>query len=214
MHYHKKKYGQNFIADKNLINKIVENAHIDGKNVLEIGPGKGALTNLLISKANKYLGFEIDVSLKPILDNILKPNAKIIYNDFLSRNTSNIINDYFKGESIHLVANLPYNITSPVIFKFLETKNIEEAVIMVQKEVAERMISKKNSSNYSAFTVILDYYANTTKIMDVSRKLFKPIPKVDSAVVKITKNNELLEKEEHDFLIDLIKKSFTHKRKN
>src|SRR5690554_942788 len=158
MHRSKKKFGQNFIKDLNLINKIVELADVDNKNVLEIGPGRGALTKPLISNAKKYLAYEIDDTLKLLLEKYKKENAHFYFKDFLNKNVLKEIKTYFNDEDIYLVSNLPYNITTPVIFKFFEIKNLKEATLMVQKEVAERMISNVGESNYSSFTVILNYY--------------------------------------------------------
>ncbi|MFA5692182.1 MAG: 16S rRNA (adenine(1518)-N(6)/adenine(1519)-N(6))-dimethyltransferase RsmA [Acholeplasmataceae bacterium] len=213
MHRNKKRFGQNFIKDSNLINKIVELAEVNNKNILEIGPGRGALTKPLISNAKKYLAYEIDYTLKPILEKFKSDNTNFYFKDFLSNSTSDEIDAYFNNEDVYLVSNLPYNITTPVIFKFFELKNLKEATLMVQKEVGERMISNVGNANYSSFTVVLNYYVEVTKLLDVNRNMFKPVPKVDSVVVKLTKKEERLPINIENIFLKLIKQSFIHRRK-
>src|SRR5690554_4958494 len=141
MHQAKKRFGQNFLTDKNLLKKIVEAAKIKNKNVLEIGPGLGALTQFLVLDAKKYLAYEIDYSLKEPLKQYEDQHTTFIFKDFLETPVEDELTNYFGHEPIHLIGNLPYYITTPIIFKFLSIPNIETATIMVQKEVGERMIS-------------------------------------------------------------------------
>lgn len=213
MHQAKKRFGQNFLTDKNLLKKIVDSAKIKDKNVLEIGPGQGALTQFLVQDAKKYLAYEIDYSLKPRLTDYHLPHTHFIFEDFLASNIESDLNTYFDKEPIHLIGNLPYYITTPIIFKFLELPQIETATIMVQKEVGERMISKNNLKSYNAFSAILQYYTHVDLVMHVGKKMFKPVPKVDSMVVKLTKKEGPLNLEEELLYKRIVKISFMHKRK-
>src|SRR5690554_91793 len=213
MHQAKKRFGQNFLTDKNLLKKIVDSAKIKDKNVLEIGPGQGALTQFLVQDAKKYLAYEIDYSLKPRLTDYHLPHTHFIFEDFLASNIEEDLNKYFDDEPIHLIGNLPYYITTPIIFKFLELPQIQTATIMVQKEVGERMISKNDLKSYNAFSAILQYYTHVDLVMHVGRKMFKPVPKVDSMVVRLTKKEGPLNKEEELLYKNIVKISFMHKRK-
>ena len=127
--------------------KIVDSAQIHDKNVLEIGPGLGALTQFIVKDSKKYLAYEIDYSLKGVLESFVSDDSNIIFQDFLESDVTSDLNNYFNGEPIHLIGNLPYYITTPIIFKFLEIDQLKTATIMVQKEVGERMISKRYSRN-------------------------------------------------------------------
>lgn len=203
MHQFKKKFGQNFLTDKNMLIKIVDSAQIENKNVIEIGPGKGALTNYLVEKAKFVFAYEIDESLKPFLDEIEKNNNNITvyYEDFL--NTKLQENEY------HIVANIPYNITSPILFKIFENDSILTATIMIQKEVADRILAIPKTKEYNALSVLLQLSADIKRIFNVDKKLFYPVPKVDSTVIRISKNNVKLKEEETIF----IKNCFMQKRK-
>lgn len=202
-HQFKKKYGQNFLTDKNMLKKIVDSAKIENKKVIEIGPGKGALTNFLVEKAEFVFAFEIDKSLKTFLNKIVENNnnIEIIYEDYLKSN--------LPADEYHIVANIPYNITSSILFKIYEDKNIKTATIMIQKEVADRIVALPNTKQYNALSVLLQLSAEIRKIINVDKKMFFPIPKVDSAVIQITKNNVILTIDEVEF----IKNCFSQKRK-
>lgn len=213
MHQAKKRFGQNFLTDKNLLKKIVDQANIKNKNVLEIGPGLGALTQFLVLDAKKYLAYEIDYSLKDQLKTYDAPHTKFIFQDFLESDVLNDLDTYFNNEPIHLIGNLPYYITTPIIFKFLELENLKTATIMVQKEVGERMISQKNLKSYNAFSAILQYFTDVKSVIQVNKKMFKPIPKVDSMVVQLSKKETPLKDEAEKLHIQVVKMSFMHKRK-
>src|SRR5690554_5309723 len=159
----KKKFGQNFISDLNLINKIVNGAKIEGKNVVEVGPGRGALTKVISQTAHKVIAYEIDQDLKQYLDPLSDqfPNLEITYEDFLKTNLKT-------DESWELIGNLPYYITTPILFKFLEEPQYNSATIMVQKEVGDRILSSPNSKKYNALSVIVQYLTNVEKIVNVS----------------------------------------------
>lgn len=205
----KKKFGQNFITDKNLINKIVTESKIDEKNVVEVGPGRGALTEELAKRAKRVIAYEIDKDLTQYLDVLEEKhsNLKVIYDDFLK-------GDFSDEEKWELIGNLPYYITTPILFKFLENNVYNSATIMVQKEVGDRINSKPNSKEYNALSVIVQYLTDVSKVVNVSRKLFYPIPKVDSVVIRLEKKNkrEVSIEKEQDFF-QFVKASFTQKRK-
>ena len=209
----KKKYGQNFIIDNNVINNIVKNSNLEFNSlVIEIGPGSGALTKKLSSKVKNVLCYEIDETLKPIL-NTMADNVEIIYGDFLKQNISENIKKY-KYKKLYVVANLPYYITTPIIMKIIDSQiNPNKIVIMVQKEVGKRLNAKPNNKEYGSLTVFLNYYFNIKKIMNVSRNVFLPKPNVDSIVVELVSNKDKKCKNE-ELLFKLIKDSFKYKRKN
>lgn len=212
MHQAKKKYGQNFLRDLNLLKKIVNQAQIKDKNVLEIGPGLGALTQFLVHDSKKYLAYEIDTSLIDTLKPFESEKAKFIFEDFMETDLS-FIEKYFNNEDIHLVGNLPYYITTPIIFKFLEIKALKTATIMVQKEVGDRMVSKQNVKSYNAFSAILQYFTKVTLEVSVNRKMFHPVPNVDSSVIRLEKIDRNLDEALEKKFIELTKIVFQHKRK-
>ncbi len=206
----KKKYGQNFLTDKNLLSAIVRDANITSDDqVLEIGAGEGALTQALCAVAQKVVSYEIDSELLPILGQKFKnqKNVQIVFGDALKSDICEIEKHFDK--KYHLVANIPYYITSPLIFKFLEnSNNVLDITIMIQKEVAERICAKPNSSQYGALSVVCQNYCDCKIMRTVSKKMFKPVPKVDSAVIfmKVKKTFD------SDFSY-LVKNSFAMRRK-
>jgi len=212
-HTTKKKYGQNFLTDVNLLNKIVTKASITDKNVLEIGPGKGALTKIIVPQAKHVLAYEIDATLKPFLNFENHNNVNIIYDDFLKRDLLKDFDYYFSPNSqLSLIGNLPYYITSPILFKIIDTPQINDATIMIQKEVGMRLLAQPNNKNYNALSVIIQFLFSIEKIQEVKRHMFFPAPKVDSIVIKITKNNNICPTFLQQF-IKFIKASFKQKRK-
>ena len=181
-----KAYGQNFIFDKNFLKSIVDMVVDNKDTVLEIGAGAGTLTSMIASKAQKVVSYEIDKNLQPILQENLKDcnNCKVIFEDIMKVDIEDIEKEM--GGDYIMVANLPYYITTPIIFKFLENaKHLKSMSIMVQLEVAERLTAKPNTKEYGAITPAIDYRANAKIIKKVSRNMFTPIPNVDSAIVKI-----------------------------
>ncbi len=183
----KKQFGQNFISDKNLLKAIVREGDIKPEDeVLEIGPGAGSLTEELIATAKKVVSYEIDKDLIPVLTEKFsdKENFKLVNCDIMKAPIDEIESN-FEGEYV-LVANLPYYITSPIIFKFLQTSTrLKSLYIMVQKEVGERICSKCGSKDYGVFSVVVDSYANPTITRIVPRNMFFPVPNVDSCMVKL-----------------------------
>ena len=212
----KKKFGQNFIIDENIIDSIINKAEIDATTlVLEIGPGAGSLTYKLAKKAKNILCYEIDVTLKEILKNNLQEfnNVDIIYEDFLKADVNKQIKKY-NFEKLYVVANLPYYITTPILIKLVEDQiTVDKIVVMVQKEVGDRFKAKPNSRDYNSLSVYLNYYFNVKKLLDVSRNVFIPKPNVDSIVVEFTKKERKKLKDEQLFF-KLVRDSFKQKRKN
>ncbi len=209
-HQAKRRYGQNFLRDKNLLMKIVRESNISGKHVIEVGPGQGALTTFLASSAKDVIAYEVDESLKPILDEFENKfhNLTVLYQDFLEADLT-----VYKTD-LHVVANVPYYITTPILFKLLETKNIKTASLMIQKEVCDRLLATPKSKQYNALSIILQYHAEAYKMMDVKRQMFHPIPNVDSAVIRIIKRQTpLIEIEKEQFFLSLVKEAFRQKRK-
>ena len=183
----KKRYGQNFLDDNNLLYDIINISSLDKTltKVIEIGPGLGFLTESLIKNSKKVVAFEIDNGLIPILNKKFSnyENFKLIHADFLEYDLKSIINN---EKGIKVVANIPYYITSPIINKLLYFRdNISEIYLMVQKEVAERITSKSNSKNMSILTHSVQFFAETEYLFTVKKEMFNPIPKVDSAFLKI-----------------------------
>ena len=212
-----KSLGQNFLIDGNIIKRIVEIAGLDEKSgVLEIGPGFGTLTQLLCKKANKVIAIEVDKSLTEVHKGTLDyPNLKIIYDDFLKVDVNKLIEEEFKGLDVKIVANLPYYITTPIIMKILEEKyKVSKIVVMVQKEMAQRLNSKPGTKDYGAITLAVQYRADTNIAMIVPNSVFMPKPKVDSAVIEF----RILPKPRIDvcdekMLFEVIKASFAQRRK-
>ena len=212
----KKKFGQNFIVDENIIDMIIKKANIDKDTlVLEIGPGAGALTYKLAKTAKNVLCYEIDTTLKPVLEKNLKEftNVNIIYRDFLSENITLEIEKY-TFNNFYIVANLPYYITTPILMKVIEEQlPLDKIIIMVQKEVGDRFKAKPNSKDYNSLSVYLNYYFDIKKILDISRNVFIPKPNVDSVVLELNKKNQIYLKNERLFF-KLVRDSFKQKRKN
>lgn len=208
-----KKFGQNFIYDKNLLNAIIEQSGINSEDeVLEIGPGAGTLTKVIAQKAKKVISYEIDTNLKPILAENLKDvtNAKIIFQDALKTDLNDIESNFTNEYT--LIANLPYYITTPLIFKFLKSERVKSMCIMVQKEVGQRLIATNKDKEYGAISAILDFYGDVKILRQVPRHMFTPVPNVDSCVVQINikrnKNNA-----NADLYEKIIKSAFANRRK-
>lgn len=188
-----KKWGQNFLVDGNILTKIVNQASANGvPYVLEIGPGLGALTTELAACFEGVLAVDIDQSLKPALGEVLQgfPQVQLLFADILDINVEETLNHYFPGATeagFIVCANIPYNITTPIIFKLLEEcPSMKEAVIMIQKEVADRILATPGGKDYGLLTLMTRYRADTRLITKVSRNCFYPRPAVDSAVIKVT----------------------------
>ncbi len=212
----KKKFGQNFIVDENIINSIVTKSLIDKETlVIEIGPGAGSLTAKLAESSKQVLCYEIDTTLKEILNENLKQynNVDIIYQDFLEADVINDIKKY-NYNKLYIVANLPYYITTPIIINVIEKKlNVDKMVVMVQKEVGDRFKANVGTKDYNSLSIYLNYYFNVKKLMDISRNIFIPKPNVDSIVVEFTKKENNYNLKNEEIFFKLIRDSFTQKRK-
>lgn len=212
----KKKFGQNFIIDENIINAIVNKSNVDKDTlVIEIGPGSGALTNKLAQAAKNVLCYEIDTKLKDILESNLAnyKNIQVIFEDFLKSDVINDIKSY-EYKKLYVVANLPYYITTPIIIKLIEDNiNPDKIVVMVQKEVGDRLRAKPGTKDYNSLSIFINYFYNVKKIMDISKNVFIPKPNVDSIVVEFNKIENKLVLKDKELFFKLIYDSFRQKRK-
>ena len=215
----KKSFGQNFLTDTNILQKIVDTAEIDKNvNVIEIGPGIGALTEFLAENAAEVMAFEIDERLVPILEDTLRDhdNIKVINEDVLKADLQTRVKE-FKNPNlpIKVVANLPYYITTPILMHLIESKiPFAEFVVMMQKEVADRISAEPNTQAYGSLSIAVQYYMTAKVAFVVPRTVFVPAPNVDSAILKMTRREQpLVEVKDEDFFFRVSKISFVHRRK-
>ncbi len=213
----KKKFGQNFLIDDNVINKIVDSAMIDKQtSVIEIGPGLGSMTMRLAKQAKHVLAYEIDDDLIKPLKTLFKgeSNITLIHDDVLKRQLDDDINTYFDREDrVVVVANLPYYITTPILFKCLEESDkIDVLTLMTQFEVAKRLTASKGTKDYNALSVLMHYKTLSTFEFKVNRTVFMPPPNVDSAVIRLEIKRDRPRIDE-PFFFDFIKEAFRQKRK-
>lgn len=210
---YKKKYGQNFLVDNNVLNKIIDNLDITSADlVIEIGAGSGNLTKKLVTYNAKIVAYEIDLETKKYLEKIDYSNLSIFYDDILNRNIKQDIKNY-QYKNLYIIGNLPYYITTPIIEKIIkENLNTKAIYFMVQKEVAERLTSNPKSRDYGYITVYLKYFYDIKKLFDVSRNSFFPVPKVESSIIKLTKHNNYQVKDQKKFF-SIISDAFKYKRK-
>lgn len=212
----KKSFGQNFIVDKNIIDNIIKFSLVDKDTmVIEIGPGAGSLTTALAASSKSVLCYEIDDSLKDVLSDSLNnfDNVDIIYQDFLKANVSETLKKY-NYDKLYVIANLPYYITTPIITKIIEDKlNVDKIVIMVQKEVGDRLKAQPGSKDYNSLSIYISYYFNVKKLMDVSRNVFLPKPNVDSIVIELSKKENKYKLKNETVFFKLVRDSFVQKRK-
>ncbi|MBD8016756.1 16S rRNA (adenine(1518)-N(6)/adenine(1519)-N(6))-dimethyltransferase RsmA [Planococcus wigleyi] len=215
----KKSLGQNFLIDPNILRKIVGQAKLTKQSAaIEIGPGIGALTEHLAREAGKVLAFEIDQRLLPVLDDTLSPydNISIVHADILKTDVQAAIDNELAGyDDIVVVANLPYYVTTPIILKLLlEKLPIRGMVVMLQKEVAERITAKPGTKAYGSLSIAIQYYTQAEMALTVPKSVFLPQPNVDSAVISMTKR-EVPEVEviDEDFFFSVTRGSFVQRRK-
>lgn len=215
----KKSFGQNFLTDTNILQKIVDTAEIDKNvNIIEIGPGIGALTEFLAENAAEVMAFEIDERLVPILEDTLRDhdNIKVINEDVLKADLQTRVKE-FKNPNlpIKVVANLPYYITTPILMHLIESKiPFAEFVVMMQKEVADRISAEPNTKAYGSLSIAVQYYMTAKVAFVVPRTVFVPAPNVDSAILKMTRREQpLVEVKDEDFFFRVSKISFVHRRK-
>lgn len=209
----KKSLGQNFLIDLNVISKIVtEVSACDDDLIIEIGPGQGALTKELKKYNANLICYEVDKDLSNILSKLENNKTKVIWQDFLKSNIKEDIKD-IKYNKLYIVGNLPYYITTPIIEHIMDSDiTFDKLVIMVQKEVADRFLAKSHSKEYGYITVVLNYYFDISKVTDVSKYAFKPVPKVESTVLRlIPKDNR--EDIDFDKYKEFLKNCFSQKRK-
>ncbi len=214
----KKRLGQHFLIDNNIINNIVSEASISKDTlVLEIGAGAGALTNRLVEEAKYVIAYEIDKSLASYLNKLLAKynNLKIIYDDFLKHDINKDIANYQYNELL-IIGNLPYYISTPIINKIIDDSiPVNKIVIMIQKEVGERITAKPGTKEYSSLSIYIDYYFEVKKLFIVNHNVFRPKPAVDSVVIKLEKRQKPKVKVlDEQLFFKLIRDAFTFKRKN
>ncbi len=213
-----KKYGQNFLIDGNILDKIIESAQITKEDcVLEIGPGIGTMTQCLAEKAREVVAVEIDKNLIPILEETLSAydNVTILNKDILKVDINKIIEEKNGGEPVKVVANLPYYITTPIIMSLFESHvPLKSVTVMVQKEVADRMQVGPGTKDYGALSLAVRYYAEPTVVARVPASCFMPRPNVDSAVVRLTCfEKPPVEVADEAYLFAIIRASFNQRRK-
>lgn len=209
----KKSLGQNFLIDKNVISKIVaEISACENDLIIEVGPGQGALTKELKKYNANLIAYEVDRDLTGVLTKLEDDKTRVIWQDFLKSDIREDIKN-IKYNKLYIVGNLPYYITTPIIEHIMDSNiNLDKLVIMVQKEVADRFLAKPHSKEYGYITVVLNYYFDISKVTNVSKYAFKPVPKVESTVLRLVPKNN---KEDLDFnkYKFFLKKCFSQKRK-
>lgn len=215
----KKSLGQNFIIDPNILTKMIEAGEIDKETcVIEVGPGIGALTERLAEAAKKVIAFEVDRRLEPVLKKELADysNIDVIFQDILQVDLQKIFQTHFQPDDrIVVAANLPYYITTPIIMRFIEEQlPIDTFVMMMQKEVAQRMTAQPSSKAYGSLTITIDYYTQAEIAFNVPKTVFVPQPNVDSAILKLKRRDQPKVKVVNEtFFFQLIRFSFQQRRK-
>ena len=207
MHQMKKKYGQNFITDTNLLKKIVKAAQIDDRDVVEIGPGIGSLSAVILEHARTLTAYEIDMDLKKPLETRFKDQAfQLVIADFLKVDLS-------QHTYTALIGNIPYYITTPILFRFFEHDGFDQATLMMQKEVGERLLAVPKTKAYNALSVMAQSLTDMEVLVRVKRQLFYPIPNVDSMVIQFKKRKPVFEKAKQVAVFTFVKAAFKQKRK-
>lgn len=215
----KKSLGQNFLVDVNILHHIIDHAHIDKTTgVIEIGPGIGSLTEQLAIHAKHVVAYEIDQRLIPILRQTLAPydNITIVHEDILQVNLQEDIEKYFADvDDVHIVANLPYYITTPILMGILEQQtSVKSITVMLQKEVAERIAAEPNTKAYGSLSIAAQYFTEAKVVMDVPKTVFIPQPKVMSTVLQLkTREKPLVHVIDEPYFFKLVRGSFVHRRK-
>lgn len=213
-----KKFGQNFLIDTRVLEKIIESSGVTKDDmVLEIGPGIGTMTQYLCENARKVIAVEIDKNLIPILEDTLSAydNVRVINEDILKVDINKLVNEENDGKPIKVIANLPYYITTPIIMGLFESHvPIESITIMVQKEVADRMQVGPGTKDYGALSLAVQYYANPKIVANVPANCFMPRPNVGSAVIKLTRHENVpVDVKDEKLMFKIIRASFNQRRK-
>ena len=215
----KKSFGQNFLTDTNILQKIVDTAEIDKKvNVIEIGPGIGALTEFLAESAAEVMAFEIDERLVPILTDTLRDfdNVTVVNQDILKVDLAQYMAEFKNPDlPIKVVANLPYYITTPILMHLIESGiPFSEFVVMMQREVADRISAQPNTKAYGSLSIAVQYYMTAKVAFIVPRTVFVPAPNVDSAILKMVRRDQpAVAVQDEKFFFKVSKASFVHRRK-
>lgn len=213
----KKKFGQNFLKDVNIVKRIVDVADIDKNSlVIEVGPGGAIMTRELASRAKRVIAYEIDTDLKDELNSRLSEcdNVDIIFKDFLTADLTKDLEKY-DYDNLFFVSNVPYYITTPILMKLIESNlKFKKIVMMVQKEVGDRFSTTPGNREYGSITVLLNYYYKVKKEFNVSRKQFVPEPNVDSVIVSFSEKEDKLFLKDFNTFQKLVRDSFQFKRKN
>jgi len=215
----KKSLGQNFLIDVNILENIIKQAGIEqNAGAMEIGPGIGALTEQLAIHAKKVVAFEIDQRLLPILDDTLRGynNVQVIHEDILKADVAKVIQTHFEsGQAIHIVANLPYYITTPILMKLLhENLPVASITVMIQKEVADRMAASPNSKSYGSLSIAIQYYTYADVVMHVPKTVFMPQPNVDSSVLNLKiRENPPVQVNDEAYFFKIVRAAFVQRRK-
>ncbi|KOO48237.1 16S rRNA (adenine(1518)-N(6)/adenine(1519)-N(6))-dimethyltransferase RsmA [Viridibacillus sp. FSL E2-0187] len=215
----KKSLGQNFLIDPNILRNIVSYADLTEDSVaIEVGPGIGALTEHLARSAGQVVSFEIDQRLLPVLEDTLSPydNVKVVHSDILKANVAEELSSEFaKYKDIMVVANLPYYVTTPILLKLLMEKlPIRGMVVMMQKEVADRISANPGTKAYGSLSIAIQYYMKAEVVMTVPKTVFMPQPNVDSAVIRLTRHAEPpVHVIDEEFLFEVSRSSFAQRRK-
>lgn len=209
----KKKYGQNFLKDKAIIQNIVNSINAQENDlIIEIGPGAGALTKELLQKQCHLLAYEVDLELQEVLSPLISNKTTIIFDDFLNRKIKEDIQS-ISYNNLYIIGNLPYYITTPIIQKIIDSQlEVKECVFMVQKEVAERFSASPNTKEYGSISVFLNYYFYIKKLFNVKKGCFVPSPNVDSAVIKLISKEKITT--DIQKFNKFVRDAFQFKRKN
>lgn len=215
----KKSLGQNFLIDPNVLRNIVSHANLTKESAaIEIGPGIGALTEHLARTAGHVVAFEIDQRLLPVLEDTLSPydNVSVIHSDILKANVLDVMKEKISGyQDVMVVANLPYYVTTPILIKLLMEKlPIRGMVVMMQKEVADRITAVPSTKAYGSLSIAIQYYMKAEIAMTVPKTVFIPQPNVDSAVIRLTRHEKaIVSVKDEDFLFTVSRASFAQRRK-
>ncbi|GEP85244.1 dimethyladenosine transferase [Staphylococcus piscifermentans] len=215
----KKSLGQNFLIDVNIIQKIIDASDIDEHTgVIEVGPGMGSLTEQLAKHAKKVVAFEIDQRLIPVLEDTLSDydNVTVINEDILKADVVEAVQTHLSDcDKIMVVANLPYYITTPILLNLMsKTLPIDGYVVMMQKEVGERLNAEIGTKAYGSLSIVAQYYTETSKVLTVPKTVFMPPPNVDSIVVKLMKRSEpIVAVDDEDRFFKMTKAAFSQRRK-